>query len=160
MRVVGGLDVGTTGCKIVLYDEQATLLDTYYVEYDAVHQNGQHEISFEDVKAGVLSLLKQATAHYRVEALGVTSFGETFALLDENDTPCFSLRRLTVHGEYAQPAAETFRVVIVASGEGTLTASGETLTLKQGDYLFLPAALGEAVWSGDMIVLECLPPKK
>ncbi len=86
MKIVGGLDVGTTGCKIVLYDEQATLLDTYYVEYDAVHRNGQHEISFTDVKNGVLTLLKQATQHYRVDALGVTSFGETFAMLDEHDT--------------------------------------------------------------------------
>lgn len=88
-----------------------------------------------------------------------TPGGRLDTLLDEADTPCFSLRRLTVHGEYTQPAAETFRVVIVASGEGTLTASGETLPLKQGDYLFLPAALGEAVWSGEMTVLECLPPR-
>lgn len=83
--IIGGLDVGTTGCKIALYNEKATLVDTYYYEYKAVHQNGTHEIDFHDVKNGVLSLLKEAVSKYRIDALGVTSFGETFAMLDEND---------------------------------------------------------------------------
>ena len=90
------------------------------------------------------------------EALG----GRIDTLLDESDTPCFSLLRLTVTGAYPQEAAETFRVVIVASGEGALAADGETLPLRQGDYLFLPAAMGECVWSGHITVLECIPPEK
>ena len=83
--IIGGLDVGTTGCKIVLYNENAELLNTYYCEYDAVHRDGQHEIDFADVKDGVLSLLKKAAGEYKIDALGVTSFGETFAMLDEDD---------------------------------------------------------------------------
>ncbi len=83
--VIGGLDIGTTGCKIALYDQNATLLNTYYNEYDAVHKDGQHEIDFADVKNGVLKLLKMAVKDYDLTALGVTSFGETFAMLDEND---------------------------------------------------------------------------
>lgn len=81
----GGLDVGTTGCKIVIYDENAQLLDTYYKEYDSVHKNGLHEIDFCNIKDGVFSILKSATEKYKLSALGVTSFGETFAMLDEND---------------------------------------------------------------------------
>ncbi len=83
--VIGGLDVGTTGCKIVLYNEKAELLDTNYNEYNAVHKNGQHEIDFADVKNGILGLLGKAVKEYKVDALGVTSFGETFAMLDEDD---------------------------------------------------------------------------
>ncbi len=83
--VFGGLDVGTTGCKIALYNERAEQLRTYYKEYDVVRKNGQHEINFADVREGVLELLKMAVKDYRVDALGVTSFGETFAMLDEND---------------------------------------------------------------------------
>ncbi len=83
--IIGGLDVGTTGCKIALYDDKANLLNTYYNEYDSKHFDGQHEINFEDIKNGVLKLLKNATSEYKVDALGVTSFGETFAMLDEND---------------------------------------------------------------------------
>lgn len=83
--IIGGLDVGTTGCKIVLYNENAELLNTYYCEYNALHKNGQHEIDFTDVKCGVLSLLSEAVKEYKIDALGVTSFGETFAMLDEDD---------------------------------------------------------------------------
>lgn len=83
--IIGGLDVGTTGCKIALYDGDARLIATYYREYDAVHKDGCHEIDFSDIKSGVLSLLKQAANEHKIDALGITSFGETFAMLDEKD---------------------------------------------------------------------------
>lgn len=83
--IVAGLDVGTTGCKIVLYNDKAELLSTYYNEYPAHHQGGQHEIDFADVKKGVLTLLKKAVQEYPIDALGVTSFGESFVMLDEQD---------------------------------------------------------------------------
>ena len=70
--IIGGLDVGTTGCKIALYDANAKLLGTYYNEYDAIHKDGQHEIDFRDVKMGVLALLKKAAAEYKILALGST----------------------------------------------------------------------------------------
>ena len=83
--IIGGLDLGTTGCKIVLYNEKSELLDTYYEEYDSVHENGCHEIDFNVIRTSVLALLKKTAKDYMVDALGVTSFGETFAMLDEND---------------------------------------------------------------------------
>ena len=84
-HIIGGLDVGTTGCKIALFDGKANLIKTYYSEYDAKHAKGNHEIDFTDIRDGVLSLLKTAASEYKIDALGVTSFGETFAMLDEND---------------------------------------------------------------------------
>ncbi len=83
--IIGGLDVGTSGCKMVLYDENAVLVDTYYYEYATSYRNGEHEIDFADVKNGVMTVLGKAVAQHCVNALGVTSFGETFAMLDEND---------------------------------------------------------------------------
>ncbi len=85
-KYVAGLDVGTTGCKIAVFDECGENVRTYYTEYDTSHAGGLHEIDFCDVKNGVLSLLADAAKEYRIEALGVTSFGETFAMLDENDS--------------------------------------------------------------------------
>ena len=35
MNAIGGLDIGTTGSKISLYDEKARLLVSYYTEYVA-----------------------------------------------------------------------------------------------------------------------------
>ncbi len=83
--IIGGLDVGTTGCKVVLYDHTGKLLNTYYQEYSVSRANGLHEIDFADVKKGVMQLLGQAVKAYKVDALGVTSFGESFAMLDEDD---------------------------------------------------------------------------
>lgn len=85
MSMIAGLDVGTTGCKLAIYDQNARLLDVYYNEYESVHSGGQHEIDFMVVKNGVKNLLKKAVAEYKIAAVGVTSFGETFAMLDEND---------------------------------------------------------------------------
>ena len=85
MGIVAGLDVGTTGCKLAVYDQDARLLDVFYSEYESVHSGGQHEIDFTVVKSGVMDLLKKAVAEYDITAIGITSFGETFAMLDEND---------------------------------------------------------------------------
>ncbi len=84
-KFVAGLDVGTTGCKIAVYDNEGVLRATYYSEYESKHSSGLHEIDFNDVKYGVLTVLKQAVCEFPIYALGVTSFGETFAILDEND---------------------------------------------------------------------------
>lgn len=84
-KIVGGLDVGTTGAKIALFDEEGKNLATYYKEYDATHAAGKHEINFAEVRDGVLALLADAVKEHHVDAIGVTSFGETFAMLDEND---------------------------------------------------------------------------
>lgn len=85
MKIIAGLDVGTTGCKIALYNENTTLLATYYNEYKTMHKGGLHEIDFKEVLKGVIDLLKKAVKEYEITVLGVTSFGETFAMLDEND---------------------------------------------------------------------------
>lgn len=114
--IIGGLDVGTTGAKIVLYNEQGALLETYYTEYDVKHHNGQHEIDFRDVKNGIFTLLKQAAATYKIDAIGVTSFGETFALLDENDNV------LTPSMLYTDPRGEQECAALKAAvGEEKLT---------------------------------------
>ncbi len=83
--IVGGLDVGTTGCKIALFDRNGKNVKTYYQEYSVSRSNGEHEINLANVKDGVFALLKQACAEFEVTAIGVTSFGETFAMLDETD---------------------------------------------------------------------------
>lgn len=85
MKIAGGLDVGTTGCKIALYDENANHIETYYCEYDATYEGGQYEIDFEKILSGVKELLKKATSKYEIATLGVTSFGESFVMLDDKD---------------------------------------------------------------------------
>ena len=114
--IIGGLDVGTTGCKIALYDENAKLVETYYCEYDAVHKDGCHEIDMRDIKKGVLKILKTAVSDYRIDALGVTSFGETFAMLDcEDNVLALSMLYTDQRGE------EECKSLCEAIGEERLT---------------------------------------
>lgn len=83
--MIGGLDIGTSGCKISVYNREAELLDCFYIEYAADYCGDCHEIHFDEIKNGVFSLLKKAAEKYSFSAIGVTSFGETFAMLDEED---------------------------------------------------------------------------
>ncbi len=85
MNAIGGLDIGTTGSKISLYDEKARLLVSYYTEYAASVNDGAHTVHFGVIFDAVKKLLREATEKYDITALGVTSFGETFAMLDEDD---------------------------------------------------------------------------
>ena len=81
-------------------------------------------------------------------------------LLDENDTPCFSLERMQLSGRMATPESDSFRIAVVVEGNGTLCTDSDTLELKQGDCLFLPAALPQCWWQGErMTILFCMPPK-
>ena len=82
---IGGLDVGTTGCKISVYDENGNYASNFYCEYDSKRDSEGHEIDCGVILESVKKVLCQASKEYKLEALGVTSFGETFVMLDEND---------------------------------------------------------------------------
>ena len=85
MIYLGGLDVGTTGCKISVYDEKGNYEANFYCEYESKRDSSGHEIDCGLILQSVKKVLCQAAGEYKLEALGVTSFGETFAMLDEND---------------------------------------------------------------------------
>ena len=83
---IGGLDVGTTGCKLSVYDDKGNLCSNYYKEYDIQRTNGEHELDADMVFEAVCTVIKNTTdAGVDVDAIGVTTFGETFAVIDEND---------------------------------------------------------------------------
>ena len=41
---IGGLDIGTSGCKIAVYDENGKFVKCEYTEYDVSRSGGLHEI--------------------------------------------------------------------------------------------------------------------
>lgn len=84
---VGGIDIGTTGCKISVYDENGVFVREAYSEYNVSRKNGLHEIDPEEILKSVKKVIKEA-ADETLGAVAVTSFGETFVMLDENDKPC------------------------------------------------------------------------
>ncbi len=88
MMALGGLDIGSTGCKVTIYDEQGNDLYRSYRDYPVARNVGEHEVRPEDIWQGVQEVLKDAAAHCPgIRALGVSSFGESCVLLDEQDRP-------------------------------------------------------------------------
>lgn len=83
---IGGLDIGTTGCKITVYNEKGEFLYKSYKEYDATRTSEGHELSGETVWASVKEVIADAADNVKdINSIGVTSFGESFVIVDEND---------------------------------------------------------------------------
>lgn len=83
--IIGGLDVGTTGCKLTAYDENGEFVYNSYKEYEVSRQSGEHEIDATVIFDAVCDVIKDVCGKYDLSAIGVTTFGETFTALDEND---------------------------------------------------------------------------
>ena len=84
---IAGLYIGTTGAKITVFDEAGAELFAGYRDYPATRVTGAHEINAEGIRDAVLKLLAEAAhAVAELSAVGVASFGESFVLLDDNDS--------------------------------------------------------------------------
>lgn len=85
---IGGLDIGTTGCKLTVFDEQGTYLGKAYRDYPVRRAVGGHEIDVSAIMDGVYAVIVEMAAQYLdLTGIGVTSFGETFVMTDELGTP-------------------------------------------------------------------------
>lgn len=81
---IAGLDIGTTGCKLTVFDENGKYLDKSYRDYP-VQRTGVHEIHAEKIFDAVLAVLKEMAGRYPdIAGIGVTSFGETAVLTGED----------------------------------------------------------------------------
>lgn len=86
--MIAGLDIGTTGCKITVYDKEGNFLYRAYQDYPVSRTLGEHEVNAEAIALGVKGVLREAVEKYpEIKAIGVTSFGESFVMLDEMDRP-------------------------------------------------------------------------
>ena len=64
-------------------------------------------------------------------------------------SPWFTVDKLDLVGEMkAVCGPETFEAFLCLSGSGELSGAGETLAMKQGETVFLPASIGEYYLSG------------
>lgn len=86
--LLAGLDIGTTGCKISVFQTDGLLLGSVYRSYPSVRQNNAHEVDASAIWTAVREVIQEAAEKYPgIGGIGVTSFGETFVLLDEQDNP-------------------------------------------------------------------------
>lgn len=86
--LLAGLDIGTTGCKITIYDKKGIYQNRFYNNNPVSRNTSGHEIDVENIWQSVKKVIKSATHEYSdISAIGVTSFGETCVLLDDKDKP-------------------------------------------------------------------------
>ncbi|MDR1903289.1 MAG: hypothetical protein LBQ88_13550 [Treponema sp.] len=84
--VIGGLDIGSTGAKITVVDERGTIVHTGYQDYHVSRIAGTHEIDAIEIWNTVKKLLYDASSVVpNFEAVGITSFGESFVLVGDNE---------------------------------------------------------------------------
>lgn len=85
---LAGLDIGTTGCKVTVYDDDGKFLYRGYQDYPVSRSTGEHEVRAEVIWESVKKILAGMGKNFKnVHAMGITSFGETCVLLDRNDCP-------------------------------------------------------------------------
>lgn len=85
---IAGLDIGTTGCKCTVFDEQGRYLDKAYQDYPVKRITGSHEIDVSAIMEAVYQVIQEMTSKYSdIAGIGVTSFGETFVMTDEEGAP-------------------------------------------------------------------------
>ena len=85
---IAGLDIGTTGCKLTVFDESGRDLGKAYRDYPVRRQVSGHEIDISVVMDSVYAVIREMTKQYPdIGGIGVTSFGETFVMTDAQGTP-------------------------------------------------------------------------
>ena len=85
---IAGLDIGTTGCKLTVFDEQGQDLGKAYRDYPVRRQVSGHEIDISVVMDSVYAVIgKMVTQYPDIGGIGITSFGETFVMTDAQGTP-------------------------------------------------------------------------
>lgn len=85
---IAGLDIGTTGCKLTVFDETGKYIDKAYQDYPVSRGTGEHEVDASAILEGVYTVLrKMSVVHKDIAGIGVTSFGETFVMTDGEGKP-------------------------------------------------------------------------
>ena len=93
MALLIGIDLGTTGCKAVVYDERGIALGESYLEYGLITLSAtmveQDPHAWWDLTLQAVNAALDAAAADRsaVRGIAVSSQGISFVLLDEDDRP-------------------------------------------------------------------------
>ena len=83
--------------------------------------------------------------------------GRVIRLIDEEEAECFSAESLEVNGALSL-MRESFYTGVVVEGAGAIRGDFGSLSLRQGDCIFIPASLKEHEYRGRMKLIACYPP--
>lgn len=138
-------------CKgILLAEVQESSNTTYRIyDYNRVGADGKpRELHVED-GAAVTKLEKYSQPDFSASECG--NNGRRLLA----DCPLFKVWKLETKGEHCGTADESsFVSLLIMSGEGTLESCSQTLPLKKGDSIFIPANAGEYKLTGELEIIE------
>ena len=82
-----GLDVGTSGSKMLVYDLDGNIIFTASRKYTELGDNGRRELEPETVMKYVKEVLREVgdNCPEKIDAMAVTSLGESVVCLDKNN---------------------------------------------------------------------------
>lgn len=85
---IAGLDIGSTGCKLTVFDSDGSCLGKAYRDYPVKRTKTAHEVEAQDIIDSVFEVMEEmGRRHPDIAGIGVTSFGETFVLTDKAGCP-------------------------------------------------------------------------
>lgn len=98
---IAGIDIGTTGCKCTVYDDDGAFINEAYREYSCINVQGEHEIDGDLVWQKVKDVIREASMGITsIKAMGVSSFGESAILTDATGEPMlYSMLYIDPRGE-------------------------------------------------------------
>ena len=103
--LLAGLDIGSTGCKLSVFQIDGQLLGSVYRDYPIQWNRSVHEVDAAAIWEAVRDLIADCAVQYPgIAGIGVTSFGESFVLVDEAREPLLPVMLYTDPRGEAQAA--------------------------------------------------------
>ena len=82
-----GIDIGTSGCKAAIFDENGRQVSVAYREYGIISKRtGWAELDTDEVMEKCFQVIKESASHLEtgyVVGLGISSQGEAFTMIDK-----------------------------------------------------------------------------
>lgn len=82
-------DIGTTGCKCQLFSESGEILEYLFEEYDFKRMDGYSYVNVDAIWLRVKAMMATVAARHVFESICISSMGESFVVLDEEDNLLF-----------------------------------------------------------------------
>ena len=83
-----GIDIGTSGCKAVVFDDSGHQLSASYREYNIISKHsGWAELDTDEVMLNCFDVIREASAaagSASVKGIGISSQGEAFTMIDKD----------------------------------------------------------------------------
>ena len=83
------IDIGTTGCKCQLFSSLGDILEYRFSEYPFLEQDGYHYVNVHEIYTHICDMICSVRKTYEISSLSISSLGESFVLLDEEDNILF-----------------------------------------------------------------------